>query len=159
MATLVYKMTHSGDPDFDLGCWGVSDCMGKVRGYDFDAVIGIGGRSWWTNQTSRVGELIWIGLDPQQIPGGKRGPKLAFAHFRPFQEGEQMLKKIAPKLDRAMRNRRIMLYGFDQVQKREIEKILKLAMKAEPSAILFTKPTATKVDDHECRRKFCRKQT
>ena len=43
MATLVYKMTHKGDPDSELGFWGVEDCMGQVRGYGFDAVIGIGG--------------------------------------------------------------------------------------------------------------------
>ena len=44
MVTLVYKMTHKGDPDPDLGHWGVEDCMGRVRGFKFDAVIGIGGR-------------------------------------------------------------------------------------------------------------------
>src|SRR5437588_10071527 len=81
MATLVYKMTHKGDPNPELGWWGVADCMGQVRGFAFDAVIGIGGRSWWTNQTSRVGELVWIGLDPQQVPGGKRGQKTC---LRPF---------------------------------------------------------------------------
>ena len=70
-----------------------------------------------------------------------------------------MLSEIAPKLENAMRKRRFMLYGFDQVQKREIENILKRAMKAEPSAILFTKATDTQVDDHECCRNVCRKQT
>lgn len=156
MATLVYKMTHSGDPDPDLGCWGISDCMGQVRGYDFEAVIGVGGRSWWTNQPNRVGELIWIGLDPQEIPGGKRGPNLSFAHFRYFREGELVLSEIAPKLDRAMRNRRFMLYGFDPGQEREIKMILKLAKKAEPSALLLTKATEMNVNDHDGCRKSCR---
>lgn len=158
MATLVYKMTHSGDPDTDLGCWGVSDCMGRVRGYDFEAVIGIGGRSWWTNETNRAGELIWIGIAPQQIPGGKRGPKLAFTHFRHFQNGEMMLSEVSPKLDKAMRKRRFMLYGFDQGQEREIKTILKLAMKAEPSGCLFTRPKNTKADVQGIRPKACRNQ-
>jgi hypothetical protein len=78
MATLVYKMTHRGDPDSDLGFWGVEDCMGQVRSYGFDAVIGIGGRSWWTNQTSRTGEIVWIGLGPEIVDQGRRGPVLRF---------------------------------------------------------------------------------
>jgi hypothetical protein len=158
MVTLVYKMTHRGDPDADLGCWGVSDCMGQVRGYGFDSVIGIGGRSWWADQTNRAGELIWIGLDPQEIPGGKRGPKLTFAHFRYFPEGEKVLSEIAPKLARAMRNRRFMLYGFSQGQEQEIKTILKLAMRAEPSALLFTKATDLSVHEHARCPKVCRQE-
>lgn len=156
MATLVYKMTHSGDPDSNLGCWGVSDCMGQVRGYGFDAIIGIGGRSWWSSEISREGELIWIGVDPQEVASGKRGPKLAFVHFRYFQGGEKMLSEIAPMLDRAMRNCRFMLYGFSPAQEREIKAILKLAKRAKPSAILFAKASHTKPDDHEHRGKVCR---
>jgi hypothetical protein len=155
MATLVYKMTHSGDPDSELGCWGVSDCMGQVRGYGFDAVIGIGGRSWWTNETSREGELIWIGVDPQEIPGGRRGPKLAFAQFRYFQAGEKVLSEIAPTLDRAMRNRRFMLYGFNRTQEQEIKAILKMAMRAEPSAILFTRAAIKKATNRQRCPKVC----
>ena len=31
MRTLIYKRTHSGDPDPTSGRFGVRDCMGKVR--------------------------------------------------------------------------------------------------------------------------------
>ncbi len=148
MATLVYKMTHSGDPDSDLGCWGVSDCMGQVRGYDFDAVIGIGGLSWWTDQTSRAGELIWIGLEPQPILGGKRGPQLTFKHFRYFRVGELMLSEIAPKLNKAMCRRRFMLHGFSKNENQDIKDILKLAKRAKPSAIYPAHPTDTQIDNH-----------
>jgi hypothetical protein len=134
MATLVYKMTHIGDPDADLGFWGVEDCMGQVRGYGFDAVIGIGGRSWWTNQTSRTGEVVWIGLGPQIVDQAERGPVLGFAHFRYFREGELMLRTIAPRLHKAMHDCRFMLYGFGQLEEDEIAGILKLAQKAPPSA-------------------------
>src|SRR5215471_4955428 len=98
MATLVYKMTHKGDPDSDLGLWGVEDCMGQVRGFGFDAVIGIGGRSWWRNQTSRTGEVVWIGIGPEIVDQARRGPVLRFAHFRYFRESELVLKAIAPNL-------------------------------------------------------------
>jgi hypothetical protein len=38
MRTLIYKRTHTGDPDAS-GCFGIFDCMGRVRALDFDAVI------------------------------------------------------------------------------------------------------------------------
>ena len=41
--TLIYKRTHTGDPDPKAGVFGNNDCMGTVRKRDFDAVIGIGG--------------------------------------------------------------------------------------------------------------------
>jgi hypothetical protein len=156
-------MTHKGDPDPDLGCWGVEDCMGQVRGYDFDAVIGIGGRSWWTDQTSRVGEIVWIGVGPQVVIEGRRGPVLRFAHFRYFQEGELVLRQIAPKLGKAMYNCRLKLYGFSQLEEQEIKRICRLAMKAGPSASSLTQGTDTQMKIAHCRRRLrrriCRKQT
>jgi hypothetical protein len=147
-------MTHKGDPNPDLGWWGVSDCMGQVRGFPFDAVIGIGGRSWWTNETSRVGEIVWVGLDPQQMPvRGKRGPKVRFARFRYFREGELMLCEIAPSLDKSMQSCRFRLYDFSRVEEEEIEQILALARRARPSAEFFTQPMKNQANGEECRPK------
>ena len=42
MRVLIYKRTHTGDPD-ENGWFGHLGCMGKVRCSDFQAVIGIGG--------------------------------------------------------------------------------------------------------------------
>jgi hypothetical protein len=42
MRTLIFKRTHNGDPD--SGLWGVKDCMGSVRCWEYEAVIGIGGK-------------------------------------------------------------------------------------------------------------------
>jgi hypothetical protein len=158
MATLVYKMTHRGDPNSDLGCWGVADCMGQVRGYPFDAVIGIGGRSWWTNQTSRVGEIVWIGIGPHRTSvEGKCGPEVTFDHFRSFSEGELMLSEIAPNLNRSMYTCRFRLNGFSRAEEQEIERICELAMSAGPSACLTAEAPDTPVDDEECRRTVCRR--
>jgi len=41
--TLIYKRTHTGDPHREVGVFGENGCMRRVRGYKFDAVIGIGG--------------------------------------------------------------------------------------------------------------------
>jgi hypothetical protein len=158
MATLVYKMTHTGDPDSDLGWWGVSDCMGQVRGFPFDAVIGISGRSWWTNQTRRRGEIVWIGVGPEKVDEENRGPVLRFARFRHFGEGEQILSEIAPELDKSMHFRRFRLYAFSRIEEQEIEQILKLALKAGPSASC-PQATKTQSDGDECRPKLRRRRT
>jgi hypothetical protein len=156
MDTLVYKMTHKGDPDSDCGCWGVEDCMGRVRSFKFGAVIGVGGRSWWTNQTSRAGEIIWIGLGPRQKSvQGKRGPVVRFAHFRYFAEGELPLP---PKLEKAIHKCRFRLYGFSQTEQHEIEQILELAKEAGPSASMLAKAIRSQVDGKKCRRKICRQR-
>jgi hypothetical protein len=43
MNTLVYKRTHTGDPNTQ-GVFGCHDCMGQIRRRSFDAVIGVGGK-------------------------------------------------------------------------------------------------------------------
>ncbi len=150
--TLVYKMTHKGDPDPDRRLWGVCDCMGKVRGFHFDAVIGIGGTSWWPNEPNRAGEIVWVGLDPHPTPvKAKRGPDVRFAHFRYFREGEKK-RKIPPNLKKAMHKRRYMLYGFSQAEQQEIKGILELAKKPGPSASLFTRTVQSKPHGKECHR-------
>ena len=39
MKVLVYKRTHTGDPS-ENGVFGESDCMGAIRNWHYDAVIG-----------------------------------------------------------------------------------------------------------------------
>src|SRR5215471_8860220 len=63
MRTLVYKMTHIGDPDPATGLWGETGCMGQVRSYQFDAVIGIGGTS---AIDGIAGKIVWIGTGPHK---------------------------------------------------------------------------------------------
>jgi len=160
MVTLVYKMTHKGDPNPELGWWGVSDCMGQVRKFPYDAIIGVGGRSWWSNETSRVGEVVWVGIGPQQMSvGSKRGPKVRFDHFRYFSEGDLMLSEIAPKLNKSMHTRRFRLYNFSRIEEEEIEAILALAQNAEPSAEFVTQAIKKQADGEECRPKSRRRQS
>jgi hypothetical protein len=156
MATLVYKMTHKGDPDSDLGIWGVEDCMGQVRDYEFDAVIGIGGRSW-SNETSRMGEIVWIGLGPEMVDRTDRGPVLRFAHFRYFREGELMLRTIAPNLEKAMYNCRFKLYRFSRLQEQEIARIRKKAKRAGRSARLNSQASNSQMEKG-CRPRLRRRK-
>ena len=57
---LIYRRTHTGDP-CDRGVFGCHGCMGKVREWKYDAVIGIGGKTA-IDGISR--KLTWIGISP-----------------------------------------------------------------------------------------------
>ena len=53
MRTLIYKRTHPGDPDAK-GRFGIYDCMGRVRAWDFEAVIG------WAVPVWNPGRTGWM---------------------------------------------------------------------------------------------------
>lgn len=64
MRTLIYKRTHSGDPDSESGVFGNHDCMGSVKGWQYDAVIGIGGIGQNRCARASVVNSRGLGLDP-----------------------------------------------------------------------------------------------
>ena len=80
MPTLVYKRTHLGDPD-SFGRFGCRDCMGRVRSWKFDSVIGIGGLSAEPRSFGIDGKVTWIGIGPHWTPSRRRGPVVTFDHF------------------------------------------------------------------------------
>src|SRR6266576_2277327 len=98
MRILVYKRTHLGDPDHS-GCFGIYDCMGKVRKWDFDAVIGVGGTGAQPRKYHIAEKVNWIGIYPQArtVPG-KKGPLLTFRHFRDFGSEGPAVSAVAPAL-------------------------------------------------------------
>ena len=71
MRTLVYRRTHTGDPD-KRGCLGINDCMGSVRSRDFDAVIGVGAKAPDAGYSGIAHKVTWIGIGPRKwesMPG------------------------------------------------------------------------------------------
>jgi hypothetical protein len=68
MRTLVYLRNHSGDPD-EEGVFGVNDCMGQVRFWGFEAVIGVGGMGAEAQSWGISGKVTWIGIGPQKHDG------------------------------------------------------------------------------------------
>lgn len=81
MKTLVYKRTHIGDPD-ERGCFGNEDCMGRVRGYKFDSVIGVGGKSSQPRSQGIAERLNWIGLGARKFEvKNRKAPIVTFEHF------------------------------------------------------------------------------
>jgi len=107
MRILVYKRTHSGDPDY-RGCFGVHDCMGSVRGYEYDAVIGIGGIGPEARSNDISGKVNWIGRVPHKRQvDGKRGPEVRFAQFVNYGIDGPNFSALAPKLAKRMYSKNV----------------------------------------------------
>ena len=78
---LVYKRTHTGDPNPD-GVFGCNDCMGIVRNSDYDAVIGIGVQHPDSGHDISC-KVTWVGVGPHKhnAPPGHRAPLVTFDGF------------------------------------------------------------------------------
>jgi hypothetical protein len=144
MRTLIYKRTHSGDPDPKTGVFGNHDCVGEVREWPFDAVIGIGGIGQEPQDHRIAGKLTWIGVGPLAIGHTGRGPQLTFQHFWYRGEKGPMLQTNYPALASRMydRNVRVLMHSPSPNEQqdskiaaldRDVREILHLAMDASPS--------------------------
>ncbi|MFH6961678.1 hypothetical protein ACHRVK_03740 [Flavobacterium plurextorum] len=97
MKILIYKRTHKGDPDL-TGIFGIQDCMGRVRDWDYDAVIGIGGKAPWNEDKDIRFKINWIGLGPKKIQGSDRGSAVVFSNFALFEENGEDIEVNFPHL-------------------------------------------------------------
>jgi hypothetical protein len=128
---LIYKRTHTGDPGPD-GIFGCRDCMGRVRGYGFDAVIGIGGTCRMARKEGIAGLVTWVGTGAhreQLIRSSNRGPLVTFDKFVLLDQRGLELRSVAPMLARYFfsKHRRYMLSdGLDDDLQAEIDEILRL---------------------------------
>jgi hypothetical protein len=132
---LIYKRTHNGDPD-SRGLFGVYDCMGLVRAWRFDAVIGVGGIGAEPTRQALDGKVNWIGIGPHRRRViGKRGPIVTFDHFRFFGARGPAFAKVAPQLAGRMysHNVRALMNAVSESERMEVEGILALAKNAPPS--------------------------
>jgi hypothetical protein len=130
---LVYKRTHTGDPTPD-GIFGLSDCMGRVRAREFDAVIGVGGLSAEPRSHGIDGRVTWVGVGARRgasIPVGHRAPIIEFDRFRLFEQSGPRLDSLAPALARHLfdvHRRVVMSDGLNESIQSEIAGILALAL-------------------------------
>lgn len=128
---LIYKRTHVGDPTPE-GVFGLGDCMGSVRAWNYDAVIGVGGLSAEPQACGIAGRITWVGVGAhrsESIPIGSRGPIVEFDQFKLFDEAGPMLDSLAPNLALHMFgvHRRVMMSdNLNATIQREISKILAL---------------------------------
>lgn len=118
---LIYKRTHPGDPS-PFGEFGNEDCMGQVRNFGFDFVIGVGGIGPEARSHHLNGKINWVGRWPTRgpHPWSKRGELVTFApgDFRIFEESGPLLRNVSATLNnRVYKNRNRFL--FDALTKRE----------------------------------------
>lgn len=135
MRVLVYKRTHEGDPDPDTGCFGCFDCMGQVRGWEYDAVIGVGGVGLEPQRVGIAGRVTWIGISPRKQDSDKSGPDVWFDHFLYYGTRGPDFMQVAPHLGRRMysRNIRAVMDKLSEIERAEVAKIVAKAKSAPPS--------------------------
>jgi|HubBroStandDraft_6_1064221.scaffolds.fasta_scaffold382330_2 hypothetical protein len=153
MRTLIYKRTHEGDPGPQTGVFGNHDCMGTVRGWRFDAVIGIGGIRPWPECKGIARRLTWVGIGPHKI-GEPSRPRVMFDHFRYYRNGGPLLKEKAPALARRMYDKNVRVItscSLSSEERLDVERILGLARNAPPSLAVWLGAE----NAHFCRRTAC----
>jgi hypothetical protein len=139
MRTLIYKRTHSGDPDPRTGIFGNNDCMKSVRGWPFTAVKGIGGIGREPQNKGIAGKLTWVGVGAHKTCDDSDHadrPLVTFDHFLYYGEEGPLLREMAPQLARRMygKNVRVLMNSLSPKERREVEGILELARNAPRSS-------------------------
>ncbi|WP_159571257.1 hypothetical protein [Limnobacter sp. 130] len=128
MKILVYKRTHIGDPDVK-GRFGINDCMGTIRNFDFDAVIGVGGTGKEPQSFGIDRKLNWIGINPMRQQGSRRGRAsiVTFKKFALFEDRGPLLHSLAPNLAKRMyAGRRFIFKSMNTAERTEALELLKL---------------------------------
>lgn len=155
---LIYKRTHRGDPGPE-GVFGIHDCMGSVRAWEYDAVIGVGGVRPWSGDECMAGRVTWVGIGPKKYKhkDGERGPLVTFENYSLLDCDGPFLEKIAPNLHKYMykdAHRRLLMSDSltDEIMQREVEVILDIA-KDSASSIAFANLDAVK--DEFTKNKIC----
>ena len=136
MNTLIYKRTHKGDPDGKSRTFGIHECMGPVRRWNFDSVIGVGGSCPWPCHEGIANRINWIGIEPHKTKSRNRkwrGPLVRFERFVLYDDKGPQLKRLAPKLFKYMyEDRHVRLVTSQSLtgkMQEEIKRILRLAKK------------------------------
>ena len=134
MRTLIYKRTHEGDPDPEKGIFGNNDCMKQVRGWSFDAIIGVGGIGPEPQKKGIARKLTWIGVGSHKS-SGQRCPLVTFDHFLYLGKLGPLLDELAPNLAKHIYDGkvRMIMDSLSKEEHLEVAKILNLAMHAPSS--------------------------
>jgi len=134
MRTLIYKRTHESDPNPQTGVFGNNECLGQVRGWSFDAVIGVGGIGREPQRHGIARKLTWVGIGPHKT-GDSQRPKVTFDHFRYYGKMGSLLEEVAPDLARRMYDKKakMLIDSLSPAERLEVEKILDRARDAPPS--------------------------
>ncbi|MDL2320182.1 hypothetical protein LJC45_03515 [Alistipes sp. OttesenSCG-928-B03] len=72
--------------------------MGSIRNWDYEAVIGIGGKAPWKQDADIKYKINWIGLGPKRISPTSRGVRVVFEHFELYEENGLNIEDNFPNL-------------------------------------------------------------
>ena len=130
MRVLIYKRTHTGDPD-NTGVFGVNDCMGRVRALSYEAVLGVGGVSAEPVREGISSKITWIGIFSSFGPINKRAPLVTFEHFLLFDENGPEFGSWAPSTAKRFYARKIryVIHSLDPYENSELRGIIDWAIK------------------------------
>ena len=126
MRILTYKRTHVGDPDIK-GRFGINMCMGRVRDYEYDAVIGVGGVGIEPIEEGIARKINWVGIRPTRHPApGKRANEVTFDEFLYLEHTGPLLESLAPNLAARLYEggARFLLIDYSPIEMQEAEEIL-----------------------------------
>lgn len=71
--------------------------MGTVRNRKFDAVVGIGSKSPWSDSKEIAGKVTWVGVGPFRLTAPTyRGDLIAFEKFVLLDGNGPDFEKVAP---------------------------------------------------------------
>jgi len=127
MRILTYKRTHIGDPD-NQGRFGIYDCMGRVRDYGYDAIIGIGGKGPEPKSYRIDKKINWVGINPNRK---SKSSIITFENFLLLDEHGPLLERLAPNLAKRMyvKGARILLNDYSKAERSEAMAILRWSLK------------------------------
>lgn len=131
---LIYKRNHTGDPD-SSGEFGCNDCMGRIRGYRFDGVIGIGVSKPWRGFEGIADRITWVGVRPRQVGVHRASgaPIVRFHRWRLFDAQGEDLRSFAPSLAEyfySKHRRYFFSDGLSHEIQQDVQRILRLAHSA-----------------------------
>ena len=129
MRILIYKRTHRGDPDA-RGVFGIDDCMGKVRDFRYDAVIGVGGLGDDPHYHGIAGTINWVGVGPRRVRTSQgRGSLVTFDHFLFHDTAGPDFRVAAPNLAAHVYDKkvRLLLDDLTSTERAEALAIVKAA--------------------------------
>jgi hypothetical protein len=98
--TLIYKRTHTDDPDKKSGTFGICNCMkAGVRSWPFEAVIGVGGKHPDRGCEDIARKITWVGIGAVRSKGpSDRDPLVRFEYFLLLNERGPDFEKYAHSL-------------------------------------------------------------
>lgn len=127
MRILTYKRTHVGDPDHK-GRFGINDCLGQIRDFDYQAVIGVGGIGEEPESYGIDRKINWVGIGPITHTGARdlrRAEIIEFEHFVLLDAAGPLLSSKAPNLARKIYGgSHYILDSYSDVEKAEANSII-----------------------------------